>query len=185
MTNIKDFLDENDLSATDVIDALDIDASQFADVPDEPTDFYDGEPDVETLADDFDAVDLLVDEKQNLEEEVAQLEDKLQESQRPIFEDKAEQLAEMTEKWGDADDIVERFDPHGDEEEGWTLDTIEDKIELVEDIKGEQTTTVNDSTDTDNDDGGEQDFVANFADESSDTDIETIGRGQYDLRDKR
>lgn len=169
MTDITEFIDEHDLNAEDVIDALDIDPAQFVDVPDEPHDFYDGEPTVEELADDFDAVDLLVDEKENLEGEVDELEKEVREARRPVYEEKAEELAEMTDKWGDEDLLMNRFDPEDPDEEPWTVDDLAEKIELVEDIKGEETTTV-----TDESGGG--------GSETEEPDFDRTSSGKFDLR---
>lgn len=168
MSNIKQFIDENELSAEDVIDALDVDISQFADVPEQPADFYDGEPSVEDLAEDFDAVDLLADEKDSLEAEVDSLQEEIREARRPVYADKAEELAEITEKWGDEETLMERFDAE-DEDERWSVDDIESKIELAEDIAadvGSDVTTVTDE----GDEGGD------------DPDIERTDRGRFDLR---
>lgn len=161
MTDIQDFIDQNDLSAEDVIDDLDVE------VPDEPTAFYDGEPTADDLADDFDSVDLLLDEKDELEDKVEDLQDSLHEAKRPIFEDKAEELAEHTHKWGDKSTLMEKFD-----DGEWTTDDIDEKIEIVEDLKGDDTTTVTDSVDG-NDSSSES------------TDFDTTNRGKYKLADPR
>jgi len=168
MTTITEFLDENDLSAADVIDALDIDPSNVADVPEEPTDFYDGEPSIEDLADDFDAVDLLADKKESLEAEVASLTDEVRAAKRPVFEEKAEELAALTDKWGEKDELLDRFEAE-DADLRWDVSDITDKIELVEDIKGEQTTTVGDEQ------GGESTT-------DSDPAFDTTDHGRFDLR---
>ncbi len=181
--DIKEFVDENDLSVEDVryiVDSTDVSKEDLVDAPDEPTDFYDGEPNVETLADDFDAVDLLVDQKQTLENEVDSLQEDLRESRRPVFADKAETLAEMTHKWGDEDELMEKFDAE-DEDERWTVDTLDEKIELVEDIAGEQTTTVQ----TDSASGTERQLVADNDGTVSESDIGTTQGGKFDLRNKR
>lgn len=168
MTDIKEFLNDNDLTAEDVIDALDIDASQFADVPDEPHDFYDGEPSVDDLADDFDAVDLLVDEKESLEAEVDELREEVREAKRPVYEEKAAELAEMTDKWGDKDALLERFDSEDGDQ--WSVEDLTDKIELVEDIKGETTTTVGDDAEDD--------------EQTATDEFDTTKHGRFDLRDR-
>lgn len=145
MTSIKEFIDENDIGAEDVIDALDIDPAQFADYPDGPTAFYDGQPDVETLRDDFDAVDLLADKKAELAQENEDLRETAREARRPVFKDKAEDLTALTTKWGDADDLIERFD-----DGEMDVEDVEDKIELAKDILDDvdaDVTTVNDSDD--------------------------------------
>lgn len=183
--DIQTFIDENDLSAEDVryiLDSADVDTSEVVDAPDEPTDFYDGQADVEALADDFDAVGLLVEQKESLEAEVDSLEDDLRETKRPIFADKAEQLAEMTERWGDAEELMDKFD--ADDEERWTVDTIEDKIELVEDIAGTETTTVTDSSNESEDDDSlvGADTSMQIADRDS---IETTSSGKYNLSSVR
>jgi len=170
MTDIKQYIDEHDLTVEDVIDGLDIDVSQFADVPDEPHDFYDGEPAVEDLREDFDAVDLLADEKDQLADTVDDLREEVREAQRPVFEEKASELAEMTDKWGDEDDILARFDADDDNEQ-WTVEDVTDKIELVEDIVSNTTTTVADS----GDEGSEVE---------TSLDIDRTDRGGFDLRSR-
>jgi hypothetical protein len=156
MSNIKQFIDENDLDAEDIIDALDIDPAQFIDYPDEPTDFYDGDPKASELAEDFDAVDMLLDAKEDLEDEVQSLSEEVREAKRPQFADKAEKLASMTERWGDEDELMEKFDAEDDDEQ-WSVEDLVDKIELVEDIAQTETTTITDSSDgTDDDDGVER-----------------------------
>jgi len=181
--DISEFVDQNDVGVEDVryiIDSLDIDTAQLVDAPDAPTDFYDGEPTVEDLADDFDAVDLLVDEKENLQEDVDSLREGLRESKRPVFADKAEKLAELTHKWGDSEELMAKFDAD-DEDERWTVDTLEDKIELVEDIKGEQTTTVDSAADSDS----TNTLVADNDGTVSETEISRTQDGKLDLRDMR
>lgn len=171
MSDITDFIDEHDLTAEDVIDALDVDPAQVADVPDAPTDFYDGEPDVESLADDFDAVAVLKDEKDKLTEENDSLREQAREAQRPVFADKAERLSELTDRWGDEDSLMAKFDAE-DDEERWSVDDIDAKLELVEDIIDEETTTVTDSTD---DNTGE----------TTEPDVPTTDSGRFDLRSER
>lgn len=167
MTNsLTEFIDEHDLTVEDVIDDLDLE------VPDEPTAFYDGEPDIETLADDFDAVDLLVDEKETIEAERDSLREDLRDARRPLFSDKADKLASKTHKWGDKDDLMAKFDAD-DAEERWTIDDIDEALELVADIIDESsTTTITDSTD----DGGD--------DSQSRPDIQTTETGGFDLRNR-
>lgn len=173
--NLTEFIDEQNLDAEDVIDALDVD------VPGEPTAFYDGEPDVETLADDFDTVELLVDEKESLEGEIDSLEADLHEYEKEAFADTAGDLAALTDKWGDEDELLERFNDE-DDDEFTAVDDLEDKIELVEDIKGDGTTTVTDEDDT----TSETNFVAdNSGAVGDDTDLDTTQGGSYDLRSVR
>ena len=169
--SLSEFIDEHGLTIEDVIDALDLDPSVFDEVPEAPTDFYDGEPNPEDLSEDFDAVELLLDEKESLEQQVADLQADLEEARRPIFEDKAEQLAELTEKWGDKQRLLERFED--DEDEVFeTVDDVEAKIELVEDIKGEDTTTVDS-------DGGSGSSKPDPTDE-----FDTTPQGKIDLRSR-
>lgn len=134
MSDIYNFIDEHDLSIEDVIDTLEVDPSAFESVPDEPTDFYDGQPDVETLADDFDSVALLQEQNKDLSATVDSLREDLREARRPQFADKAEKLAAITHRWGDEDDLLDKFETD-DEDERWTVDTIEEKLELVRDIR--------------------------------------------------
>jgi hypothetical protein len=168
--DLQTFIDENELTVEDVVDALDVD------IPSEPTAFYDGEPSVEQLADDFDAVDILVDEKQSLEEEVSDLTDSLREARRPVYKEKAQQLAEMTHKWGDSEELMERFDA---DDERWSVDDLDEKIELVEDITGSTTTTIDSETDT------ETELVADNDGSVENSDIDTTSNGRYDLRSVR
>lgn len=166
--NLTEFIDENDLTIEDVIDSLDVDVAELVDTPDEPSDFYDGQPSVEDLADDFDAVDLLVDEKNSLAQENEELTESLRESQRPVFADKAENLAELTEKWGDKEALLDKFDAD-DADERWTVEMVDDKLELVEDIKSTETTTVGDS-------GGST--------SDNEPEIPTTDSGRFDLREQ-
>lgn len=173
MSDITQFIDEHGLTVEDVIDSLDIDSSAFENVPDEPHDFYDDEPTVSDLADDFDAVDLLVDKRDELAAENDALREEVRDARRPVFANRAEYLAEMTEKWGDKADLVERFDATDeDDTERWTVDDIEAKIELVEDIEQDLTdseiTTVTDNSDDDVVD--------------DEPDIPTTENGRFDLR---
>lgn len=159
MTSITEFIDENDITAEDVIDALDIDAAQFADYPDGPQAFYD-DPKVDDLREDFDAVDMLADRKAELVEEVDALQERLREARRPTFADKAEELADLTTRWGDKEELLEKFDAE-DTDERWTVDDLEAKIELAEDIYEDlsdaETTTVGDSGTEGGDEGNEHD----------------------------
>lgn len=165
---LQEFIDEQNLDVEDVIDALDVE------VPTEPTAFYDGEPDIETLAGDFDAVDILVDEKERLATECDDLRTELREAQRPVFADKAQTLADLTQRWGDEDDLMAKFDAE-DEEERWTVDDIEAKIDLVEDIVDEETTTVTDNADNGTDSDAESD---------DDPDVPMTDSGRFDLRSR-
>ena len=163
MTSIKAFLDEHDLDAEDVIDALDLE------VPNGPSSFYDGQPDAQTLADDFDAVDLLIEENDSLEQRVDSLEADLREHEREAFADKASDLAEMTTKWGDAESLVAKFDDE-DNDEFTSVDDLTERIEIVEDIRSDVETTTTTQTD----------------DESTDTsslDAPTTDTGKYILSD--
>jgi len=164
---LQEFIDEQNLDAEDVIDALDVE------VPTEPTAFYDGEPDIETLADDFDAVDILVDEKERLAAECDDLRTELREAQRPVFADKAETLADLTQRWGDEDDLMAKFDAEA-EEERWTVDDIKAKIDLVEDIVDEETTTVTDNADNESN-----------SDPDNEPDVPMTDSGRFDLRSER
>lgn len=155
---LEDFIDEHDLTVADVVDALGIDPSDFDEVPDEPHAFYDGEPTVEDLADDFDAVALLHEEKADLEARVDSLEADLHEHEKEAFADRAADLADLTERWGDEQRLVDRFEDDEDDE-FQSVDDIDTKIELVEDIRGDadgETTTVAD--DADDDPADEPDF---------------------------
>ncbi len=183
MTNLEELLADNDITAEQVLDHFadsrgeSAAESAFADAFDieqkqDPTEFYDGEPDEEDLADDFDAVetlvderDLLKDEKESLEAEVEDLNDSLSKYQRGEYEEKVDTLTDMTDKWSE-DELMEKFD-----EDEWTADDVDEKIELVEDIKGD-TTTVGDSKD---EEGSEEDTI-------TDSGLETTSSGKVDLR---
>jgi hypothetical protein len=145
---IKDFIDEHDLDAQDVIGALDLE------VPDGPTAFYDDEPDVETLAEDFDAVDLLVDKKEDLEAQIETQTDELYEYRKEAFADRAADLAELTDKWGDEETLVEKYEDD-DNEEFESIDDLESKIDLVKEFVDdeEETTTVDDENEGGEDEG--------------------------------
>jgi hypothetical protein len=169
MTDIQNFIDENDLTFGDVVDALDVDLEAIDGVPNEPTDFYDGEPDIEDLADDFPTVKMLADDKDALEDEVAALEDELRETKRPRYEEKVDELTEIADDaFGSEDELLDAFDAE-DEDERLTIDDIEEKIEAAKTIRGSDTTTVGDS---EIDEGSE-----------STPDIETTDSGRFDLRD--
>jgi predicted nucleic acid-binding Zn-ribbon protein len=131
---IQEFIDDNDLSTEDVIDQLGIET------PDSLTDFYDSEPDVETLADDFTAVEALQDSKESLEEEVGELNDELQSYRTEDFRDTAERLAELVDS-REVDAMVEQF-----EDGELTVDDVEDQIAVAEEAIGSTTTTINDSS---------------------------------------
>jgi len=168
MTDLTELFNDKDVTKEDVIDHYDIDQKES------PSDFYDGEPSVEDLADDFDAVDLLVDEKQKLESENDNLSEELHEYRAEEFADRAEDLVALTEKWGDADTLVERFEDS--EDEAFTsVDDLDDKIELVKDITdtADETTTVND-TDTERN-----------VDSTDSPDIDTTPKGKFRLADPR
>lgn len=158
---IEEFLDEHDLNAEDILDGLDVE------VPEGPTAFYDGQPDVETLADDFDAVAVLADEKDKLEQKVEDVTDELDEYKRDEFVDKADELADLTETFGDSEELVEQFD-----EGELTLDGIEEKIAVVEDVRENETTTV------DSEGGGDGDDPTT----DNEPDFEKTDSGKIDLR---
>jgi len=157
---LSEFIDEQNLTAEDVIDALDVE------VPTEPTAHYDGEPTADELSEDFDAVDLLIDEKETLESEVEELSDSLAEYRKTEYEQKVDDLVDLTDKW-EKDELMEKFDA---DEDAWTIDDVEDRIELVEDLKSSEATTITDS----GEDGGD----------GLDTDIETTNQGRFDLRER-
>lgn len=146
MSNIKSFIDEHDLDAEDVIDALDIDLAQFADYPDGPKAFYDGEPTVDELAEDFTAVETVVDTRDDLEERNESLKTELKETKRDEFADAAEDLAELTDRFGDEDDLMEKF-----EDGEMSLEEIQEQLAVIEDALGSTTTTVGDEGKDDED----------------------------------
>lgn len=156
MTTIHEFIDENDLEREDVLDSLNVEQN------DAPTDFYDGQPSADELAEDFDAVDLLLDSKNDLEDQVEDLQDALADYEQREAEEKIETLTDITDKW-DADDLTEQY-----EDGDLTLDRIEERIEIARDLVGDQTTTVEDETD----DGGDV----------ADHDLDTTESGGFDLR---
>jgi hypothetical protein len=153
MTTIHEFIDENDLEKEDVLDSLGVE------VPDEPTYFYDGQPSADELAEDFDAVDLLMDSKEDLEEKVENLTDSLEAYEEQEAEAKIEELTDLTDNW-DGDELREQY-----ENDEITLDRLDERIEIAEDMLGSETTTVEDQTD------------------SADDTTEESG-GRHDLREK-
>ncbi len=153
--SLQEFIDSNDLTDEQVIDKLGID------VPESPTDFYDSEPDVETLADDFTAVEALQDSKESLEEEVEELNDELQSYRVDDFRDSAERLAELVDS-RDVETMVEQF-----EDGELTVDDVDEQITVAEEAIGSTTTTVSTDSDVETD---------------SEPDIETTDSGRYDLR---
>jgi len=188
MTNIHTLLDDNDLDVATVVDALsteDIIAALDEDLHAEPTAFYDGEPTVDDLRDDFEAVDMLADKRDDLTEQVDELREEVREARRPVFKDKAQRLAQMTDRWGDTEDLMEHFDAE-DTEKRWSVDDIDEKIELAEDILDDadvETTTVDSGPEGDDDDSGLSAVrEPQFADEDK---IGQTRRGGMDLRDIR
>jgi hypothetical protein len=176
MTNIQTFIDENDLTVADVIDALDVELEAIDGVPTEPTAFYDGEPDIEDLADDFPAVKMLADDKEDLEDEVDSLREDLRETKRPRYEEKVEELTSIADDaFGSEDDLLDAFDAE-DEDERLTIDDIEDKIETAKAIRGAETTTAADSTSDDED--IDVDTTVSVADEDK---IRSTEGGKLDL----
>jgi len=180
MSNIEEFIDKHGLEVEDIIDALDLE------VPQEPTAFYDGEPTVDELREDFEAVDMLAERRNELTEQVDELREEVREARRPVFEDKAERLAQMTDRWGDAEDLMEHFDAE-DEDERWSVDDVEEKIKLTKDILDDanvETTTVDSGSKNDNgsDSGLEAVREPQFADDDN---IDQTRRGGMDLRSVR
>jgi hypothetical protein len=180
--SIKQFVDEHDLSAADIIDALDIDASDVADVPTEPTDFYDGEPSIEQLADDFPPVQMILDERDSLQSERDDLMTDLREHRRSEFVDTAEELVAITDAYGTKADLIDQY-----EDGELTLDTLSEKLdrakEIVTDATGSEPTTVSDDDDTDDRSHG---FVADSArNESGERDIPRTENGKLILSEYR
>jgi len=167
MTSITEFIDDHDLEAEDVIDALDIDPAQFTDYPEEPSEFYDGEPTVDELREDFTAVDVLADSKEDLESDVEELETELKATKREEFEDAAEDLVEYTDRFGDEDDLVEKF-----ENDEMTVDEIEQQLAVIKDAVSTETTTV----------GGSESEDDEFADNEDGR--ERLSNGGVDLRQR-
>jgi hypothetical protein len=132
--SLQEFIDSHDLTDAQIIDELGLE------VPDDPTDFYDSEPDVETLADDFTAVEALQDSKESLESEVEELNDELQSYRTEDFRDTAERLAELVDS-REVETMVEQF-----EDGELTVEDVEDQIAVAEEAIGSTTTTMNDSS---------------------------------------
>jgi hypothetical protein len=190
------FADEDGMSAPIPMDSLaeamaDTDTMTDAtntdgstDSPTDPTEFYDSEPDVETLADDFTAVASLVDAKEGLETEVEELRDSLHEYERTEFRDRAERLAELTNR--DVDTLVESFD-----DGEMTFDDLDAKIEVAEDALATTSATGVTATDSnsDSDEGGDgREFDSNVVTDptfAADDDIDTTERGKRDLSSVR
>jgi len=163
--NIHEFIDENGLSTEEVIDKLNID------VPESPNDFYDSEPSVDNLRDDFTAVESLADSKESLETEVEQLNDELQQHRVEEFRDRAERLCELVDR--DIDDLVERFN-----DDELTIEEVNDKISVAEDAIGTEPTTIGGG-----DDGGESEdgLVADNNGAVNETDIDRTQGGRFNL----
>jgi len=142
--------------------------------PSDPTEFYDGEPTVEQLADDFGTVQMLVDERDDLQNEVETLTDELRERKRGEAEQKAAELTNITEVWGDEDDLLERF-----EDDDLTLDDLDEKIEAAESIASSETTTPSGSGGSDG--GSERQTVADHAREAGERDFDRTSSGRIDL----
>jgi len=144
-------------------------------MPSDPTAFYDGEPTIEQLADDFGTVQMLLDDKEDLEGEVETLTDELRERKRGEAEQKAAELAEMTTVWGDEDELVEQF-----EDGEISLDDLDEKIKAAEDIATSTTTTATDSSA-----GGSEEtdsgMVADRAREEGERDFDRTSNGRIDL----
>lgn len=150
------------------------DGGDGGNAPSDPTEFYDGEPTVEQLADDFKTVQMLVDKRDDLESEVDSLSEELREHKTAKAEQKAEELTSITDAWGEQEDLIEQF---SDGE--ITLDDLDERIEVARDIAGEETTTVTDN----GDDGSSTDtqYAADTARESSERDYERTSKGKLDL----
>jgi hypothetical protein len=144
-------------------------------MPSDPTAFYDGEPTIEQLADDFGTVQMLLDDKEDLEDEVETLTDELRERKRGDAEAKAAELADLTTVWGDEDELVEQF-----EDGEISLDDLDEKIKAAEDIASSTTTTATDSSA-----GGSEEtdsgMVADRAREEGDRDFDRTSGGRIDL----
>lgn len=179
--SLKEFIDEHDLTDKDIIDALDIDLQALDSVPNEPIDFYDGEPSIEDLADDFPTVQMLVDQKEDLEVEVAELTDELRETKRPTYEQKVEELVEIADDaFGSEEELMEAFDAE-DEDERLTIDDIDEKIDRAKTIKGTDTTT----TDSSSDGGEDEDVEVESSMQIADDAVETTSSGRYNLSNVR
>jgi len=139
------------------------------------SDFYDGEPDVETLQDDFTAVEALVDTNAELEHQVDELESQLHEYRRTEFTDKATELAEILDS-RDVDTLVEKF-----EDGEMTIEDVEQQLTVAQEAIGAQPTTI-DTTDTDETPDSESTLVADNTGGISDTDLSQRDDGSYDLR---
>jgi hypothetical protein len=170
--SLQEFVDSHDLTDAQIIDELGLE------VPDDPTDFYDSEPDVETLADDFTAVEALQDSKESLESEVEELNDELQSYRTEDFRDTAERLAELVDS-REVDAMVEQF-----EDGELTVDDVEDQIAVAEEAIGSTTTTMNDSSGSNED----SESMIDSNPEISTVDRESVNRtdsGKLDLSSVR
>jgi hypothetical protein len=139
------------------------------------SDFYDGEPDVETLQDDFTAVEALVDTNAELEQQVDELESQLHEYRRTEFTDKATELAEILDS-RDVDTLVEQF-----EDGEMTIEDVEQQLTVAQEAIGAQPTTI-DTTDANETPESESTLVADNTGGISDTDLSQRDDGSYDLR---
>jgi hypothetical protein len=181
--SLTDFIDEHDLTTKEVIDALDVDLTALDDVPSEPTAFYDGEPDIEEVADDFPVVQMLLDDKDSLEDEVDTLQTELRETKRPHYEERVDELVSVADDaFGTKDDLMDAFDAENDEER-LTIDDIDDKIEKAKQIRGDDVTTADSSEDDDTD---EDDITVESTMQVVDEDaVAQTSRGKLDLSSVR
>jgi len=160
---LHEFIDEHDLSTDDVIDKLNID------VPESPSEFYDSEPSVDDLADEFTAVESLADSKESLEAEVEELNDELREHKVETFRDRAKRLSELVDR--DVENLVEQF-----EDDELTIEAVNEKISVAEDAIGTEPTTV-----ADNEEDGDTTLVADNDGTVSETDVDRTQGGRFNL----
>jgi len=113
----------------------------------------------------------LADSKESLEDEVETLNDELQEYKTEDFADKAERLAELTDR--DKDTLVEQFQD-GD----LTIDEVDEKITVAEEAIGSTATTIN--TDSAEEDTDSQ-LVADNDGTINDSEIDRTQNGRYNL----
>jgi len=180
--SLQEFIDANDLTPADVVDALDLDLQAIDSVPSEPSDFYDGEATVDELAEDFPAVQMLADDKQDLEATVDELEERVRETERPQYEQTVDELVTIADDaFGSKEELMDAFDAE-DEKDRLTVDDVEAKLETAKQIRGEDTTTV---TDNGSEDGDSSTLVADNDGTVDKSEIDTTQGGRYDLRDKR
>lgn len=115
-------LSEKHDGAAERIDEL-RDAEQAAEAARDAAD----EAEVEDVTELADTVGLLVERKEELEQQTDELEDRVSELQRPDMEEDAEFIAERTDRFGeDAETVIENLDEDPEE--------IADKRELVSDL---------------------------------------------------